>query len=659
MKKRLAILVTKQPAAVSMKLSRIRRSYVRIMERLTHRLRFLSHGPVYISLAALVASLSFVTYSAIYQLKPNASVVVSGTYENELIKQELAGFLKASPHQTPAAALEIPQTETAPAPAAVAEAQPAVVVAIPAGQSLVLLDEDLERYREAVKHLTAKNGNAMEEILAEAKDPLLTGTLQAIALIQGAYAEDVKAEKAKAWLADYSNLPHRPLIERIARGGSPKSFFYPGEVALTNFSLDTKRQDTANKVSSTQKNLPVGPLPGSPSASPSKCNAALSNARSMFQNGEDKALTAALSGCSRISGGSEGFYIAGLSAWRLKEYGKAAHFFSLAYRAPGSNPWDKSASAFWAYRSYSRMGSEKNANSYLSAASEYPTTFYGLLARKALEDGDRAIEPAAQLKARDRQLLLKQTAVRRIVALQEIGLSEEARSELAILLGKAHVRQRRQLFALADHVGLRVFAPDHQTYSRELVNGKGFGLSPNGGFKADPALIFALAKKESRFNPEAVSPRGAVGLMQLMPGTAQYLKRQARLNDITPEDLKKPGVNLQLGQAYVRYLLDKPEIGQNIFYLLAAYNAGPGNLVRWQQSLPVAKKDPLLFIESLPSAETREFVEKVTADYWHYRLAMGAGSPSMSQLLAGKWPEYLPFATQMASLAEADAVVAK
>lgn len=622
--------------------SRVRTLLARAVHGSGIRTRILAHGPVFFSLAALVASLGFVTYSVVHQFGAAPGPAAAGSpYENELIKQELAGFLKGAP----AASAR---------PAAEAFDDAALLLS----NSLVLIDDDLERYRKAGEALAAKDAAAMEAALGGVKDPLLTGTLRAMAIIKGVYPEAQRAEKAREWLEAHGNLPQRALIERVARGENVKPFHYPVDVALANFTLDTKRQESAARApAATPRNLPVGPLPGSPAASTSGCHAALSQARTMFHDKQDKALTAALSGCSRINGGSEGFHIAGLSAWRLKEYGKAAHFFSLAYRAPGTNPWDKSAAAFWAYRSYSRMGSEKNANSYLSAASEYPSTFYGLLARKALEEGDRAVEPSAQLKPRDRQLLLRQEAVRRVVALQEIGLSDVARSEMGILLGKAHSRQRRQLFALADHVGLRVFAPDYQTYSREMVNAKAFGLSPTGGFKADPALIFALVKKESRFNAAAVSPRGATGLMQLMPDTARYLQRQARLSG--DGDLKHPGTNLQLGQAYVRYLQDKPEVGNNIFYLLAAYNAGPGNLVRWQQALPSAKHDPLLFIESIPSAETREFVEKVTADYWHYRLAMGVGSPSMSQLLQGKWPEYLPFATQMASLAETDAVVAK
>ena len=84
-----------------------------------------------------------------------------------------------------------------------------------------------------------------------------------------------------------------------------------------------------------------------------------------------------------------------------------------------------------------------------------------------------------------------------------------------------------------------------------------------------------------------------------------------------------------------------PEVGNNLFLLAAAYNAGPGTLNKWRRSLDDVN-DPLLFIESLPYAETRDYVEKVLANYWIYRMRLGQPSPSLDAVAAGGWPVYMP-----------------
>ena len=73
--------------------------------------------------------------------------------------------------------------------------------------------------------------------------------------------------------------------------------------------------------------------------------------------------------------------------------------------------------------------------------------------------------------------------------------------------------------------------------------------------------------------------------------------------------------------------------------MLVAYNAGPGNLERWQdRNGPV--DDPLLFMETIPVRETRSFVEKVMANYWMYRLRLGGMTPSLAKVASGHWPVY-------------------
>lgn len=164
---------------------------------------------------------------------------------------------------------------------------------------------------------------------------------------------------------------------------------------------------------------------------------------------------------------------------------------------------------------------------------------------------------------------------------------------------------------------------------------------------ADVALILAIAHQESRFNPNAVSPRGAVGLMQIIPSTAKYITKMplvetsyASASGATPalhigSNLRDPHTNIRVGQKYIQYLKQQPYIGNNLIYILAAYNAGPGALEQWKKR---SSKDPIRFINSIPYDETREYVKKVMTNYWIYRAKLGKKDHTMMQIIEGKMP---------------------
>lgn len=164
---------------------------------------------------------------------------------------------------------------------------------------------------------------------------------------------------------------------------------------------------------------------------------------------------------------------------------------------------------------------------------------------------------------------------------------------------------------------------------------------------ADVALLLAIAHQESRFNARAVSPRGAVGLMQIVPSTAKFVSNikvtestYASASSATPvirvgSDLKDPHTNIRVGQQYIRYLQQQPYIGNNLIYLLAAYNAGPGAVEQWRKR---ASNDPIRFINSIPYGETREYVKKVMTNYWVYREMLGKKDHTLLQIIDGKMP---------------------
>jgi soluble lytic murein transglycosylase-like protein len=139
--------------------------------------------------------------------------------------------------------------------------------------------------------------------------------------------------------------------------------------------------------------------------------------------------------------------------------------------------------------------------------------------------------------------------------------------------------------------------------------------------------------------------------MQLMPGTASFVARDRRLRSSDRHRLYDPDVNLELGQAYIEILLNEGHIAGDLFHLVTAWNGGPGNLSKWQRRVN-GVDDPLLFIESIPSAETRDFVERVLTNLWIYRDRLGQTNPSLDALASGERPVYVPLDAQTINVAQ-------
>jgi soluble lytic murein transglycosylase-like protein len=109
-----------------------------------------------------------------------------------------------------------------------------------------------------------------------------------------------------------------------------------------------------------------------------------------------------------------------------------------------------------------------------------------------------------------------------------------------------------------------------------------------------------------------------------------------------------------LGQRYLHYLARTEAVGNDLIRMLAAYNAGPGNLAKW---LPAARHrdDPLLFIEAIPFDETRAHVQRVLAYSWIYASRLGLPAPSLDQLVQGEFPRFLSTQEVVAMLGGAPA----
>lgn len=353
-------------------------------------------------------------------------------------------------------------------------------------------------------------------------------------------------------------------------------------------------------------------------------------------------------------------WIAGLAAWRLKKHEEATKHFEAIVAARPDEPWFMAAAAFWAARGHRATGDAAGAKPYLTAAALYPHTFYGLVATRALGQTPRLSWDVPAFTAEHMKALASIPGGKRAIALLQVGRRETAERELRRIDPRGNRALEEGLVALADRGGLpelalevgnAVLRPDGAPFDAAL-----FPLPhwrPRDGFVVDRALMFAVMRQESRFDTRLVSGGGASGLMQILPSTADHVReRNADVGGGSGRTgLFNPATNLELGQRYLNEILGTPEIGNNLVLALAAYNAGPATLAKWRKDLGRSRTDPFLFIESLPYTETRQYVEKVLANYWLYRQRLGLDLGTLDAMSDGHWPVYTAPATQTAELA--------
>ncbi len=342
-------------------------------------------------------------------------------------------------------------------------------------------------------------------------------------------------------------------------------------------------------------------------------------------------------------------WIAGLSAWRQEKYAIAAKYFALAATSPRASAWQVSAAAYWAGRANLRDYHPEKVSFWLKKAADHPRSFYGIIAVKALGmEQTRFNWEMPDLSGSRIKLLAAMPAGKRALALLQIHQYGLAEQEIRQIDPGHDVALQTALLAFAHaagepdfemRLGSGIVDSRRRLYDAALYPDAPW--PPKEGYTVDRALVFAFIRQESKFNPEAKNKgSGAKGLMQLLPSTALHIARQLGIS-VDKDALDDPAVNIRLGQAYLRKLLGEAAVRNNLLKLGVAYNAGPGKLVRWEKTVDY-QDDPLLFIESIPVAETRLFVERVMTNYWIYRLKYRQDTRSLEKIASGTWPVYTP-----------------
>jgi len=336
------------------------------------------------------------------------------------------------------------------------------------------------------------------------------------------------------------------------------------------------------------------------------------------------------------------YWWGGLAAWRTGDVQTAHHHFTALANFEDTSEWMKSAAAFWSARAALINRRPADVTPMLEKGARYPLTFYGLLSKRALGEPLDIEWHQPPLSEPAFQDIVKTAYGGRAVALLQLGLPSEAQVELTGLAATQRAL-RPDILALASRANFPALtfklAPvaDASTRSAALFPLPVWQLDTR--YAVDQALVFAFVRQESAFKERAQSRAGARGLMQLMPRTASFVAGQRSLRGRKKDQLFDPEFNLSLGQRYIGHLLANQSIRDDLFRLTTAYNAGPGNLRSWDRKINY-RGDPLLFIESLPSRETRLFIERVLTNLWLYRDRLGQPSPSLDDVVAGTWPGY-------------------
>ena len=336
-------------------------------------------------------------------------------------------------------------------------------------------------------------------------------------------------------------------------------------------------------------------------------------------------------------------WVAGLAAWRLNDCRTSADAFEkVARRADNSEL--QAAGLYWGARADVKCGQPQKVQGKLQTAAKQDDSFYGILAAKALGMANAKTQSAKDFEKSDWRNLKRHENVRAAIALVEIGkesLADEVLRHQATIgdssdhtsllkLARELSLPRTQLW-LAHHAP-RGFRPDAQARFPAPK------WRPDGGWRVDPALVYAHALQESAFRVKAVSPANAIGLMQVRPGTAGDIAK-ANGKRFEKSQLFRPSTNLEYGQSYLEYLGRSSITGGKLPKIAAAYNAGPGAVQRWNSEVR-DNDDPLLFMESIPYVETRGYVSIILRNYWMYEQQADINSVSADALAQNQWPRF-------------------
>jgi soluble lytic murein transglycosylase len=308
-------------------------------------------------------------------------------------------------------------------------------------------------------------------------------------------------------------------------------------------------------------------------------------------------------------------------------WASAAAAFERTRQAAGGDALDAS---YWRGRAVERGGDREEARAiYRRILEESSASYYGLWAEQRL--GQRTESPTGVRPARRSELgdapsgAINDFHLQRARALHAGGLSiiagdelrafeegNEGTSGLPRYLVDAYLATNRYKDAARVQRAAGIDDPEVAyplAYWEQLTR-------QTRETSLDPLLVLALMRQESLYDPRALSPANARGLLQLLPATASATAGRP----VSNEELFDPEINLEIGVAHLRDLMRRYD--GDVFKTLAAYNGGPDAVAKWERLFPGVERDE--FVESITYRETRDYVKKVLSHYRRYQQLYGA-----------------------------------
>jgi soluble lytic murein transglycosylase len=421
-----------------------------------------------------------------------------------------------------------------------------------------------------------------------------------------------------------------------AKWGNDPAILY---LSIRNLRIADRYEEAASRFSA----MPTGPA----LVNPGKWWAEMRIiSRGLMEKGAAKAAYDLVAGHVAASPAdiSEAEFHAGWYALRgLRDSSAAdAHFRALLAASPRAH--DQARGNYWLGR-VAAAGGPGDASAYFRAAARYPATFYGQLAAARLklppaQASPFAIDPASRIG------FALRPPVRALALFEAAGEDGRAR--------RLYLALARDLDRPADLQLLAEMALAKHGPALSLAIGKaalnqghdpGLAAFPLGAIPetadisgAGRALAYAIARQESAFNPQAVSPADARGLLQLLPKTAKRVASRYQIAWAEEKLTSDPAYNATLGSHYLGEQIDK--FRGSLVLTFAAYNAGPARIPQWigRYGDPRRMKvdDVVDWVENIPFQETRDYVQKVMENYQIYKSLLKQPADIEADLTAGK-----------------------
>ncbi len=344
-------------------------------------------------------------------------------------------------------------------------------------------------------------------------------------------------------------------------------------------------------------------------------------------------------------------FLGGFIALRFVKDPTAALPYFQHLTAQVTRPISKSRGDYWQGRAYEAMGENANAVSHYRLAAAYPETFYGELAFARVENQPVLHLNQSDVVAAEKGEIENDPLMPQIRVLADLGQESDLRffaeADAAAYSSPRHVKAFLQALKEWGYPEIAVRLAKNASYAGVTMPDFTHPVIPLPAYKGesagpDPAVVLGLIRQETEFDPYAISPAGARGLMQVMSAAARASARIAHIAYRPDALLSDKDYNIQLGM--IEFAGHLNYWNQSLVLAAAGYNAGDTNARRWVAALGDPRNgavDPLDFIEQIPFSETRNYVQRVLENTEVYRNRL-AGKDMPLQILSDLYAPEAP-----------------